>query len=123
MEEENRLIQKILDAVVARIGGSRAAIFLDGEGEAIAQSGETKIDVKLIGAWKEIELDRIKEISNRLRLGNVQAVLFSREEGHELLMPVADEYCLLLFLSSYANIKEAMEGLKKAVVLLRKEVE
>ena len=117
------MINKILEELVSSIQGAQAVIFLDGDGEAIAHAGNTAMDIKLSGAWKEIQLDHIKDIAGRLGLGNVRAVLFSLDEGNELIVPVAEEYCLLFFLSAYANIQEAMNGLKKAIELLKKEIE
>jgi len=117
------LLDQILTDLVSSVKGARAVIFLDGEGESIALYGEAGVDMKFLGAWKEIHLDRIREITGRLKLGEVHAVLFSLEEGNELLVPVAGEYCLLLLLSSFADLKEAMAGTTKAVELLKKEVE
>jgi predicted regulator of Ras-like GTPase activity (Roadblock/LC7/MglB family) len=117
------LINRILDELVASVNGAQAVIFLDGDGEAVGQAGNTAADIKLLGAWKEIQLDRIKEIAGRLGLGTVQAVLFSLDEGNELVVPVTEEYCLLLFLSAYASIPDAMGGLKKAIELLKKDIE
>lgn len=117
------MINQILQDLVGSINGARAVIFLDGDGESIAQSGDSLLDIKLVGAWKEIQFDQIKRIAERLKLGNVHAVLFSRDEGNELLVPVTGEYCLLLFLSAYANVQQAMGGLKKAIELLKKDIE
>jgi predicted regulator of Ras-like GTPase activity (Roadblock/LC7/MglB family) len=117
------LINSILEELVGSINGAHAAIFLDGDGEAIAQAGGSSLDIKLVGAWKEIQFDHIKSIAERLKLGNVHAVLFSLDEGNELLVPVEGEYSLLLFLSAYANIQQAMGGLKKAIELLKKDIE
>lgn len=102
------MIDKILADLIASVAGARAAVLLDGDGEYIAQAGDATIDVRLIGAWKEIQLDRIKDIAGRLGLGKVRAVLFSVSEGNELVVPVMDDYCLLLFMSPYANIREAI---------------
>ena len=117
------MIKRILDELVASVSGARGAIFLDGEGETIAQSGDDTIDARLIGAWKEIQLDKIKDISMRLGLGEVHAVLFSLDQGNELVIPVADEYCLLLFLSAYASIQDALKGGKRAIERLKKDIE
>jgi predicted regulator of Ras-like GTPase activity (Roadblock/LC7/MglB family) len=117
-----RLIQKILEEIINSIDGSQAVIFLDGDGETIAQAGDSARDVKLAGAWKEIQFDHIKSIAERLKLGNVQAVLYSLEEGLELILPVTGEYCLLVFLSAYTDVQQAMEGLKKAVALLEHDI-
>ncbi len=116
------MINRILEDLVAGVKGARAVIFLDNEGEAIAQAGDTTIDIRLLGAWKEIHLEHIREITNRLGLGIVHAVLFSLDEGNELIVPIAGDYCLLLFLSSYANINEALAGLRKAVDLLQQDI-
>ena len=117
------MINRILEELVSSINGAQAVIFLDGDGEAIAQAGAAAVDIKLIGAWKEIQLDRLKDMTARLGLGTIQAVLFSLDEGNELIAPVAEEFCLLLFLSAYANIQEAMMGLRKAIELLKKDIE
>ena len=117
------MLNQILENLVTTAVGSRAAIFLDGDGEAIAQAGQTASDMKLLGAWKEIHLDRIKEITERLGLGAVKAVLFTLEEGNELIAPVAGDYCLLLFLSNYADIQDALGKLKTAIELLQKDIE
>jgi predicted regulator of Ras-like GTPase activity (Roadblock/LC7/MglB family) len=117
-----RLIQKILEEIITSINGAQAVIFLDGDGETISQAGDSARDVKLAGAWKEIQFDHIKGIAERLQLGNVRAVLFSLEEGIELILPVTGEYCLLVFLSAYTDVQKAMESLKKAVALLENDI-
>lgn len=117
------MIRQILDDLVSSVSGAQAAIFLDGDGESIAQAGNSAADMRLIGAWKEIQLDRIKEITGRLGLGGIQAVLFSRDEGNELVVPVLGDYCLLLFLSAYADLREARTGLKDAIDRLKKDIE
>jgi len=111
-------MQELIDAVP----GARAAIFLDGEGESIAQSGDAVNDIKLQGAWKEIHLDRIKEITNRLGLGDVNAVLFSLDEGNELMVPVEKEYCLVLFLSAFADLQKAMMELQNTIEKIMKDI-
>jgi predicted regulator of Ras-like GTPase activity (Roadblock/LC7/MglB family) len=116
-------MDQILDDLITSVRGASAAIFLDGDGEAIVQAGETKKDIKLLGAWNEIYLDRIKEITGHLGLGSVKAVLFSLDEGNELIVPVDPDYCLILFMSSYADIRSAMTELDKSIVLLKKDIE
>lgn len=117
------MLNRILEDLISSVNGARAAIFLDGEGEFIAQAGDAAVDIKLIGAWKEIQLDSIKDIAGRLGLGGVHAVLFSVDEGNELVVPVSEEYCLLLFLSAYANLQEALERIEDTVKRLKAEVD
>jgi predicted regulator of Ras-like GTPase activity (Roadblock/LC7/MglB family) len=117
------VINDILEELVTSVRGSRAAIFLDMDGESIAQAGDSSVDLKLMGAWKEIHLDHIKDISGRLGMGTVHAVLFSLDEGNELIAPVAGDYCLLLDLSAFANLQEAMTAMKIAIEKLKKDIE
>jgi len=117
------VLKQVLEELLASVNGARAVIFLDGDGESIAQAGDDAVDMRLLGAWKEIHLDHIRDIANRLGLGDIQAVLFSLDEGNELIVPVSGEYCLLLFLSVYAHVQDAMAGVKKTVAQLKKEVE
>jgi len=117
------VLNQILEDLLSSVRGSRAVIFLDGEGESIAQAGDETVDMKFIGAWKEVHLDHIRDLAKRLRLGSVHAVLFSLDEGNELIVPVSGEYCLLLFLSTYARVQDAMAAVRPVVELLKKEVE
>lgn len=117
------MIQQILDELIASLPGSRAVVFLDSEGETISQSGDYGGDLKLLGAWKELHFDHIREIAERLGLGTVNAVLFSLEEGIELIVPVAENYCVLLLLSAFANVQDAIASLKITVQRLRKDIE
>jgi predicted regulator of Ras-like GTPase activity (Roadblock/LC7/MglB family) len=117
------VLDQILDELITSVRGASAAIFVDGDGEAIVHAGETKEDIKLLGAWKEIHLDRIKEITGGLGLGSVKAVLFSLDEGNELIAPVDPDYCLILFMSPYADILHAMAEMDKAIVLVKKDIE
>jgi predicted regulator of Ras-like GTPase activity (Roadblock/LC7/MglB family) len=118
-----QVLDKILQDMILTVSGARAAIFLDDEGESIAESGYYNGDVKLLGAWKEIHLDHVRNIAKRLGLGCVHAVLFSHDEGNELIVPVSGEYCLLVFLSAYTHIQDALTGIKSAAELLKKEIE
>jgi len=118
-----QVLDKILQDMILTVSGARAAIFLDDEGESIAESGYYNGDVKLLGAWKEIHLDHVRNIAKRLGLGCVHAVLFSHDEGNELIVPVSEEYCLLVFLSAYTHIQDALTGIKSAAELLKKEIE
>ena len=116
------MLNTILENLIASVDGAEGAIFLDNDGESIAQVGDMAADLKLLGAWKEIHLDHIKEITGKLGLGTVHAVLFSLEDGNQLLAPVSNDYCLLLLLSSYANIQLAMAALRTAIDGLITEV-
>ena len=120
---EGTLFNEILKDVLSTVSGAQAAVFLDGEGESIAQAGDDAVDVKMLGAWKEIHLDHMRDIANRLGLGKVQAALFSHDAGVELVMPVSGDYCLTVLLSGNAHPRQAMAQIRTAVELLKREVE
>ncbi|MEK6743746.1 MAG: hypothetical protein AABZ15_09055 [Nitrospirota bacterium] len=117
------MLDNILSDLISTVKGASAAIFVDGDGEAIVQAGDAQRDIRLLGAWKEIHLDRIKEITAQLGLGSVQAVLFSLDEGNELIAPVGKDYCLILFMSSYSDIRQAMAEMMKSIELLKKDID
>ncbi len=117
------MIDNILQDLLNSVNGSRAVIFLDGDGESIAHAGNHDADLKLQGAWKEIHFGHIRDITERLGLGSVKAVLFSLEEGNELIVPVGGQYCLLLFLSPFASLQEALGRLADTVQQLKKQIE
>ena len=125
--EEMTVLDQILNDLIRSVRGAAAAIFVDGDGEAIVEAGaiqgDAGRDIRLLGAWKEIHLDRIKEIADRLRLGAVRAVLFSLDEGNELILPVSPDYCLILFMSSFADVPQAMTESAKAIERLKKDIE
>ena len=116
------MIKRILDDLAGEGNVVQAAIFLDGEGETIAQSGERNFDVQLIGAWKEIHLDQIRDISKRLKFGEVQAVFISLDQGRELVVPVEDDYCLVLLLSVNADFRDALKRAGRAIERLKKDI-
>jgi predicted regulator of Ras-like GTPase activity (Roadblock/LC7/MglB family) len=117
------VLNQILNNMINSVQGASAAMFLAGDGESIVQAGENNTDIKIMGAWKEIHLDQIKEITGRLQLGSVKAVLFSLDRGNELIVPVEPDYCLILFMSSYTDIRQAMTEVEKAIVLIKKDIE
>jgi predicted regulator of Ras-like GTPase activity (Roadblock/LC7/MglB family) len=116
------VLNRILGDLVSAVRGASAALFLDGDGEMIARAGDADLEIGLRGAWKEIHLDQIKEITAALRLGPVQAVLFSVDGGNELVTPVSAEYSLVLFLSPYSDLDEARRETAKAVDLILQDI-
>ncbi len=117
------MINKVIQDLVESVKGAHSAIFMDGDGEEIGQYVKGSRDIKLLGAWKEIQLDHIREITDKLGLGGVNAVLFSLDEGNALIAPISGSYSLLLFMSSFTDLSDAMSKLKNAVELLRKDIE
>lgn len=116
------MLDRILEDLIAAVRGASAALFLDGDGEMIAQAGDANLEIGLRGAWKEIHLDQIKEITATLRLGPVQAVLFSLDDGNELITPVSTDYSLVLFLSSYSDLRQAMNATAKAIDMILRDI-
>jgi hypothetical protein len=49
-------------------------------------------------------------------------VLFSLDQGNELMVPIEQEYCLVLFLSAFADLRAAMTQLQKSIELIKKDI-
>jgi hypothetical protein len=44
------------------------------------------------------------------------------DEGNDLIAPVGEDYCLILFMSSYSDIRQAMAEMMKSIELLKKDI-
>jgi hypothetical protein len=119
---ERAVLDRILGDLVAGVSGASAALFLDGDGEMIAQAGKADPQLGLRGAWKEIHLDQIKAVAAGLHLGQVRAVLFSLDDGNELVTPISPDYSLILFLSSYSDLRQAMSVTQHAIDLILQDI-
>jgi predicted regulator of Ras-like GTPase activity (Roadblock/LC7/MglB family) len=118
--------QGILEELVERVPGARAAVLADGEGEAVSAytSGEgTDYDIKFIGAHHGILLDRARKILDQLQFGQAQELSFVQDQFHVLTAPVNRDYYVVLTVSSETALGRARFELRKALAQLKKEIE
>jgi predicted regulator of Ras-like GTPase activity (Roadblock/LC7/MglB family) len=115
--------QKILQPLVYDIENAIGAIFVDGDGEAVEHlSRDPDCNIKLLGAYKGIIMNNMREIAKRLELGDVKEMVVSFDNAELILSPVAEGYFLLLFLQPHSNIGKGMIRLRDAIKEIRKEL-
>jgi len=106
-----------------QIPGSLGAILADWEGEAVDQVARMDdYDLKVLGAHKGIILTRLREAMNRVDGGDVEEIQISADQNQTLVMPVTEDYFLVLTLESGAMLGRASYELRRCAVLLRDEI-
>ncbi len=115
--------QKILQPLVYDIENAIGAIFVDGDGEAVDHcSKNADYDIKLLGAYKGIIMNNMREVAKRLEFGEVKEMMVSLDKAELILSPVGEGYFLLLFLQPQSNIGKGMIRLRDAIKEIRKEL-
>jgi len=116
----------ILEELVERVPGARAAVLADWEGESVAAytSGEgTDYDIKFIGAHHGIILEHARKVLTELKLGQAQELSFVQEQFQVLTVTVNSEYYVVLTLSPGTQLGHARFQLRQALAQLKKEME
>ena len=115
-------LQQILEELVEKIPGAKAAVLADWEGEAVVAytSGEdTDYEIKFVGAHHGILLDRAREMIERLALGQARQLVFSHEKFNVITAPVNSDYYLVVTVGPRTPAALASYAVKKAL----KEIE
>ena len=113
---------KILEALLAGLPGSQAAILLDSQGELVVEAGDKDPRHRLIGAYLGIALLRLQRTGAEYPVGPV-TLLFSRyTTGQIVLSPLKDGYYLVLCLSREASLPRGAYLLTRAAVEMNQEL-
>lgn len=98
-------LKEVLNELVAVVPGSRGAMFLDQEGEAVAVTGSTlpAYDLQVIGAYSGIFLSGARRLASELDLGNPQRVKIQCRTSHLFITGLNDGYYLVLILTEGFN--------------------
>jgi predicted regulator of Ras-like GTPase activity (Roadblock/LC7/MglB family) len=118
-------LSQILETLVERVPGAKAAILADWEGEAVVAytSGEdTDYEIKFVGAHHGIILNRAREMIERLAMGEAREITFSLERFHVITTPVNRDYYLVLTLGPGALPARAKPEVQKAVKDIEKDI-
>lgn len=119
-------LQRILEGLVERVPGARAAVLADGEGESVAAytAGEgTDYDIKFIGAHHGIILNRARRLLGQLQLGETRELTFVQDQFQVLTAAVNHDYYVVLTLDSQTALGRARYELRQALAQLKKEIE
>lgn len=115
--------KKILSDLLASLPGGLGAILVDWEGEAVDQSGIIdEYDLKVIGAHKGLILTNLRQAVARAEGNQLQEIIITTERLQTLILPVDEDYFLVLTLGNGHGFGRARFEARRAVEKLRKEI-
>jgi predicted regulator of Ras-like GTPase activity (Roadblock/LC7/MglB family) len=113
----------ILKDFVASVPGASGAILADWEGEAVEQYCHfDEFEMKVIGAHKGIILSRVRELHQRVPVGEVEQLMITTEGQRHLVAAVGPEYVLVMVMERSAVPALAMREMGRVVAMLVKEI-
>lgn len=113
----------MLDQLLADVPGSVGAILVDWEGEAVDQVAVADEEhLKLLGAHYGIVLNLMREQMTGLGVASPEQVIVRRRTGTTLMIPLNDEYLLILQLNKTALVARAVEKMRRCAQVLREEI-
>jgi predicted regulator of Ras-like GTPase activity (Roadblock/LC7/MglB family) len=92
----------ILEALLAAVPGSLAALLLDAQGEVVVGAGALDERHRLIGAYQGIALGMASRTAARFDAGGVESLAWRHESGSVLLATLREGYYLVLSLGPQA---------------------
>ena len=118
-------LQQILDDLVHGAPGATAAILADWEGEAVvisAANGVSDYDIKVIGAHYGVLLNLVRDLNQRMGLGDAGELTYLQEQFHVVVTTINNEYYLVLTFKPESLPARARPAVKKAIRELAPEI-
>jgi predicted regulator of Ras-like GTPase activity (Roadblock/LC7/MglB family) len=113
------LLQKLLE----RVPESSGAIIADWEGEGVAHvSRMDDFEIRVIGAHKGIILSNLRRMLGRLNWDQLQEVVITTDQGLTLVMPVTEDYFLVLTADRDVILGRALFEARRCVACLKDEI-
>lgn len=115
--------KQTLANLIDRVPGALGAILADWEGEAVDQvSMIGDYELKVIGAHKGIILTNMRQAMRDLESDVLEEIVVTTERNQTLILPVTNEYYLVLTLERGEAIGRALFESRKTIALLRDEI-
>ncbi len=112
------LLNRLLDEIPGAVG----AIITDWEGESVdLVTRSSEYDIKVLGAHKGIILNLLRGALGRVDSGNLEELLIRTGETKTLIVPLSDDYFLVLTLGPAAIAGRAAFKMRRCVAELRSE--
>jgi len=113
----------ILTELVENVPGAQGAIIADWEGEAVDHvSRIDDYELKVIGAHKGVILYNLREVVRRLDGGCLEELVISTEKTQTLVLPVTEDYFLVLTLERGDVLGRALFESRRCVLRLKEEI-
>jgi predicted regulator of Ras-like GTPase activity (Roadblock/LC7/MglB family) len=90
--------RRLLEALLARVAGSRTALLLDPQGEVVVGAGDLGERPRLIGAHQGIALGMASRTADRFEGGSVRSLVWRHDGGTVVLTTLKDGYYLVVSL-------------------------
>jgi predicted regulator of Ras-like GTPase activity (Roadblock/LC7/MglB family) len=113
--------QRLLDDLVRSVDAS-GALLLDSEGEVVVEGGARDERHRLIGAYKGLALEAIRNAVNRHGGGDIGYLLYRYTDGVVILRPLKDGYYLVLSLPTGGRVGEGVHHSGRAQETLNREL-
>jgi len=115
--------KKVLTELVESVPGAQGAIVADWEGEAVDHvSRIDDYELKVIGAHKGVILYNLREVVRRLDGGDLEELVISTEKSQTVVLPITDDYFLVLTLERGDVLGRALFESRRCVLRLKEEI-
>lgn len=115
--------KKLLTELIERVPGAQGAIIADWEGEAVDQVARIDdYELKVIGAHKGVILNNLREVVRRLDGGNLEELVIVTEMTQTLVLPLTEEYFLVLSLGRGEDLGRALFEARRCAARLKVEI-
>jgi predicted regulator of Ras-like GTPase activity (Roadblock/LC7/MglB family) len=112
--------KKLLSRLLEDIPGAVGAIIIDWEGESVDQVTRVdEYDIKVLGAHSGIILGMLRDALNRVESGDLGEVVIRTDQNKIMMVPLTDEYLLILQLGQSAITARAAYKMRLCVDELR----
>lgn len=117
------MFEQTLNEVVSKTEGAVGALIMGLDGISIARAGEreTAIDIDHVAAEYTTLLRKSMRNTDDLPLGTLSEIALVADEYAFLLMPITQEYFLVLVLKAHGGLGRARFELRKAQLALEEE--
>jgi predicted regulator of Ras-like GTPase activity (Roadblock/LC7/MglB family) len=116
-------LRRLLQELVERTDGAQGAILADWEGEAVEHfSCMDDYELKVAGAHKGVILDGFRRVTGRLGGAEPQEIVISTDKTQTLVLPVNNEYFLVLILAPDSLFGRALFEARRCISCLRQEI-
>lgn len=115
--------KSLLAELLERIPGSSGAIIADWEGEAVDHVARMDdFELRVIGAHKGIILSNLRRVLGRLGRDRLQEVVISTNLNRTLVLPVTEDYFLVLIVGREVVLGRALFEARRYVARLKEEI-
>jgi predicted regulator of Ras-like GTPase activity (Roadblock/LC7/MglB family) len=115
--------KKLLEEMIENVPGALGAIIADWEGEAVDQVARMDdYELKILGAHQGVILHSLRAAVGRHGGDRLQEIVMSTEKAQTLVLPVTDEYFLVLTLERGEALGRALFAARRCVSRLRDEI-